>query len=76
MEKDIKDDLNKIESSLDNHIDLDEFDNKLDDLKDYIKKLKKVKKRQEKYDKLEREKESILRKLDRKESDKKHHKHK
>jgi sugar-specific transcriptional regulator TrmB len=75
MEKELNNEMNKAKEALGEELDLDEFDNRLDELKESIKKLKKLKKRQEKYEKLEKEKEHILRKMDRKESDSKH-KHK
>lgn len=57
---------------LDEHQDLEEFDTKLDELKESIKKLKKIKKKREKYEKLEKEKEHILRKMEKKDSDTRH----
>lgn len=72
MERDLGNDLNKIEELLGSELNLDEYDLRLDELKDSIKMLKKLKKKHEKYLKLEEEKESILKKLERNEKSKKH----
>lgn len=72
MDRDLNNELNKAKEALNEQFDLDDFDNKLDELKDHIKKLKKIKKRQEKYEKLEKEKEHILRKMESRDSDKRH----
>jgi hypothetical protein len=72
MERDLNNDMNNAEDIIGRDVDLDEFDLRLDELKDSIKKLKKIKKKHEKYIKLEEEKESILKKLERNEKGKKH----
>jgi flagellar motility protein MotE (MotC chaperone) len=71
MEKNLKSEISRAKEDIDDNLDIDEFDNKLEELKDHIKKLKKLKKRHEKYEKLEKEREHILRKLEGKEKDKK-----
>lgn len=72
MERDLGSDINRAEEIIGKELDLDEFDLRLDELKDSIKMLKKLKKKHEKYLKLEEEKESILKKLERNEKNKKH----
>jgi|GEM_PF-5628815 len=72
MEKEFKEDTIKVDNIIERDIDLDEYDLRLDELKNSIKKLKKLKKKHEKYLKLEEEKESILRKLERDDKSKKH----
>lgn len=72
MEQNLNEDIEKVEDLTGKEINLDEFDLRLDELKDSIKMLKKLKKKQEKYLKLEEEKEHILKKLERNKKSKKH----
>lgn len=59
--------------------DLQEYENRLESLKDELKKLKKIKKQQKKINKLEEEREDVIHKIEKKRKDEKriksHQKH-
>lgn len=57
--------------NIDEQLDIENYENKLDTLKETIKQLKKVRKKKEKIDKLEKEREHILKKMGSEHRDKK-----